>query len=92
MASSPASYETTADIDFEISQILVRFYTAQERFYEFSENIIDRFSFSQKIEILRKLRLPKKFKSQASAVYVCEKASQNQERSSSLVIYSRRIS
>jgi len=56
------------EVEWELSLILTRYYTAQERFKEFDENIIARFGLQQKIEILTNLKLPKKYISQERVI------------------------
>lgn len=57
-----------AELEWEVDLLLTRYFTAHERFTEFSEIILSRFSFNQKIDILSKMSLPRKMKSQPNAV------------------------
>ncbi len=57
-----------ATLEWELELLLTRYFTAQERFDEFWELILARFSFQQKIDILRKMSFPKRMKSQPNAV------------------------
>ena len=57
-----------ATLEWELDLMLTRYFTAQDRFYEFWEIILARFSFQQKIEILHKMSFPARMKSQPNAV------------------------
>ena len=57
-----------AEIEWELDLMLTRYFTAQERFNEFSDLILARFSFQQKIDLLNKMSFPARMKSQPNAV------------------------
>jgi len=57
-----------ATLEWELDLMLTRYFTAQERFEEFHEIILNRFSFQQKIDILNKMSFPARMKSQPNAV------------------------
>lgn len=63
----------TAELEWYVELVLTRYFAAQDRFNEFIDVIIDRMSFFQKIEILRRMKLPAKMKSQPNAVSSLEK-------------------
>jgi len=62
-----------ATLEWELDLMLTRYFTAQDRFNEFCEIILARFSFQQKIEILRKMSFPARMKSQPNAVKSLDK-------------------
>ena len=62
-----------AELEWYVELVLTRYFTAQDRFNEFMDVIIDRMSFFQKIDILRRMKLPTKMKSQPNAVASLEK-------------------
>lgn len=53
--------------------ILIRYYTAQERFSEFEDNIMSRFNLNTKIDILKNLKLPKQYKSKKKVISSLDK-------------------
>lgn len=53
--------------------VLIRYYTAQERFNEFEENIMGRFNLNTKIDILKNLKLPKQYKSKKGVISSLDK-------------------
>jgi len=57
-----------AELEWELDLMLTRYFTAQDFFEDFGEIILSRFSFQQKIEILGKMSLPKRMKSQPNVV------------------------
>jgi hypothetical protein len=57
-----------ATLEWELDLMLTRYFTAQERFDEFREIILNRFSFQQKIDIFEKMGFPAPMKSQPNAV------------------------
>ena len=57
-----------ATLEWELDLMLTRYFTAQEKFYEFGEIILSRFSFQQKIDILKKMSFPARMKSQPNSV------------------------
>lgn len=57
-----------AELEWGLDLMLTRYFTAQERFAEFSEIILARFSFQQKIDVLNKMTFPARMKSQPNAV------------------------
>jgi hypothetical protein len=57
-----------AELEWGLDLMLTRYFTAQERFTEFSEIILARFSFQQKIDVLNKMTFPARMKSQPNAV------------------------
>ena len=57
-----------AELEWGLDLMLTRYFTAQERFAEFSEIILARFSFQQKIDVLNKMTFPVRMKSQPNAV------------------------
>ncbi len=63
----------TAELEWYVELVLTRYFAAQDRFNEFIDVIIDRMSFFKKIEILRRMKLPAKMKSQPNAVSSLEK-------------------
>lgn len=62
-----------AQLEWELGLLICRYYTAQERFYEFMTQFVDRLSFVEKIDVLRKMSLPEPMKSQRNAVRSLEK-------------------
>lgn len=57
-----------AELEWGLDLMLTGYFTAQERFTEFSEIILARFSFQQKIDVLNKMTFPARMKSQPNAV------------------------
>lgn len=62
-----------ATLEWQLDLMLTRYFTAQERFSEFGEIILSRFSFQQKIDILKKMSFPTRMKSHPNAVKSLDK-------------------
>jgi len=62
-----------AGLEWELELVLTRYFATQERFFEFWQLLMDRFTFAEKIDILRKMKLPTKMKSQANAAKSLDK-------------------
>ena len=62
-----------ASLEWELELLLTRYFGSQERIEEFWQLLIERFNLRQKIDILRKMQLPRKMKSQPNAVKSLEK-------------------
>jgi len=62
-----------AQLEWLLDLVLTRYFTAQERFYEFGELFIARLSIVQKIDILRKMKFHKQMISKKNLVLSLEK-------------------
>ncbi len=61
------------ELEWLLNLLLTRYFTAQDRFWEFADLIVDRLSVSEKIEIVRAMRFHRPLKSQANLVRSLEK-------------------
>ena len=62
-----------AELEWNLELLLTRYFATQERFNEFNEILMGRFTMRQKIELLRRMTLPRRMRARDNAVSSLEK-------------------